>query len=732
MAYKNTSGNESIASRFSNWQYFNSNLQKLSRQRPANVSIQVPKASDLMREQVDWMKSLRGGFNALMEAKQKRDEKVAQEAYEYINTHSLEEYNKAIKENNVPFQDDPVAMHVYKEGIGEITGKMAHQDFLDRVNTNEFQGKTNVEVDAAFYEASNTALNEVAKTYGIDPNDASLRRGFFKDSDVRRLDTINKKNIVEDDELKQQSIIQETAKFAELANNPNTTIDDVKRRIYRVMHTTGVHYEPREVASLLNGFLSSASKTPTGYKILDGMRNEKIPNTNVTFEEYIGKDQYEAMRIRSLNHEQLKNNREHLKWTFGIYDLSNEGKVSRLEYLLQQEHDFNGKVETARTKVLEAGILRAKKAQEQAREAAIKAHQKEEEDNIKRLDAVQYILQGANGDKMVPLEVFGSGRATSKTLKQTYQPLVKAGYISWEQQKALAANTTVPSNNNMARQYFNESFDMAMSKVNGWVDAFNNNQSNLLPKSDADIPQEVTMMLQLWQEEPEKFRLMVDDPSDEDMMKFQAISNLMTSGKPLRDIIGGLANFNRLRDSKEGRYIISEINDKATSEMMMDVGIGSKKPLDNVGQTYIRNSTQIYMSYGADSREAYKKAKEDFEKTHFNFLGATVPTYFLRKNDKSSQHNFSNYINGLLERNNLKKEDVIVSFSPYTKTVTLSLYTGELVKRITPNDAIEYQKQAALKEMKSNQSWYTKVFGESSKYDYEYKWDGVSEEGRTD
>ena len=108
MAYKNSAGTSSAKQEFYNWSYFSQGMAKLGEAK--GVQVNIKDRLKPPQEEVDWLSTVAEGFKKIGTVADAYKEKAFKQADEYLRTHSLEEYQNDVKNNNIPFQYDPVSM----------------------------------------------------------------------------------------------------------------------------------------------------------------------------------------------------------------------------------------------------------------------------------------------------------------------------------------------------------------------------------------------------------------------------------------------------------------------------------------------------------------------------------------------------------------------------------------------------------------------------------------------
>ena len=299
MAYKNTEGNSSIANQMGTWRYFNSSLQKLGTYKPAPVSIN-PKGVTTSKEQVDWADAAWKAANGALGLFEVRKQASYAKADKYLRDHSIEQYRKAMAQGSIPFQDDPLAMQRLKYNHGKIVFQLAQQDFLSKVQRGDYINLEPQEVDAKHYQYIRSSMQEVKDSFPMfnPEDDYWFNQGFYSQSPKTRLSAVLKNTQVTNDALVKESIIQTKARIKGLVNS-GATPDQVLGAIDQAKVQLGNRMSIEQTSDFVKDILNTAGQSQNGVQVLNALRNYKIPGADVTFEDYIGKDSYDAAIIKA-------------------------------------------------------------------------------------------------------------------------------------------------------------------------------------------------------------------------------------------------------------------------------------------------------------------------------------------------------------------------------------------------------------------------------------------------
>lgn len=358
MAYKNTEGNSSIANQMGTWRYFNSSLEKLGTYKPATISVS-PSVKPPQQE-VDWADAAWGAAKGAMGLFQARRQASYKKADDYLKTHSIDEYRQAMAKGAIPFQDDPLAMQRLKYNHGKIVFQLSEQDFLAKVERGDFIGLQPEQVDAKHFEHSRAALQEVKNSFAMfNPDDDYwFNQGFYSDSPKTRVNAVLKNTQVANDALVKQTLVQAKAKVQSLINSgatPQQLLGAVDQ--YRV--SLGNRLSIQQADDLTKWIVDSAANSRGGVASLQALRGYKILGADVTFQEYLGKDTYDAYLIKANSYQRRSNATDTYLLQDKIQGFVSTGQSQKIRAMRDDAVRKTGNVITPQVEYLNGAYLRA-------------------------------------------------------------------------------------------------------------------------------------------------------------------------------------------------------------------------------------------------------------------------------------------------------------------------------------------------------------------------------------
>lgn len=301
MPYKNSEGNSGIAAEYANWRYFNANLQRLGEYSSPRLSGEAPKVT--AEPVANWMNVASNVFQGAMGLFEARREYSYKLADDWLSKHSLEEYHQLMKDNNIPFQDDPIAMQRLKYRHGKILSEIAEVEFQSRIDKGEFVGLEPEEVDAKHFEFLYDNLKDDSNDFPYMSNDDFFfNQGYWEDSNVNRDKVFQKSQAVSDDYTKQLAKIDTESKLTALISS-GASSKAILGALEQSFQSYGYHFSPDEYYNISKNTFEYLSNTPNGHLIIDELKDKEVPGLKGrTFKSILGGDKgIELLKTNSQN-----------------------------------------------------------------------------------------------------------------------------------------------------------------------------------------------------------------------------------------------------------------------------------------------------------------------------------------------------------------------------------------------------------------------------------------------
>lgn len=616
MAYKNSDGASSIANEWGQWRYFNSAMTKLGESKAVAPTIKPQKT---IEEANDWFGAIGASVKALKGVYEARKELADTVADEYLQSHSLEEYQQQMKTGNVPFQDDPLAMSALKQKHGKILFSAIAQDFQDRVDANEFKGMAPEQVDSEFFRFMKEQSAGVAKSFGYADNDYHFNKGLYSDSPEKRIKMMLRQKTVEDAYQKQQDLIANAAELSAVCSLDNISADLFVSTLANQYLTTGAHEKPEELLKKVSSGLEILAANPNAGQTIKDLKDREIPGLDgVTFGQMLGDEGFKELVLKNANFRYASDAKVKLDFQNGLDIMATNGKAQELLALRNSKFEESGGLLTDEVKDIEKAYDAAVKVQiANAKKNAIEL--KKQQDELLRTSASRAYLQAvARGELVVSKDVAG---ITNKDIDTAYQYLVDTGSITFKDQLAIAKNPHLPFNDNPARKYFTNQANDALKWLNDSTKEFM--ASKTFPK---EIKDSVNTLIEVYKADPSNFSNIIGSTSDRNLEDARALALMLDSGRPIEDIIRGKAEIQKLKDEGNTKEI-TKIRDKAI-KAIQDPVLGDSKDIDFNGKAFVTTLTFAFRSMGETNENAVALAEAEYNKSFKNLMGTSVPSSF--------------------------------------------------------------------------------------------------------
>ena len=616
MAYKNSDGNTSIANQWGQWRYFNSSFTKLGELKATTPSIKPQKT---IEEANDWVGAVGASFKALKGVYDARKELADTVADEYLQKHSLEEYQQQMKMGNVPFQDDPLAMSSLKQKHGKILFSAIAQDFQDRVDANEFKGMSPEQVDAEFFKFMKEQSAGVSEAFGYADNDYHFNKGLYSDSPEKRVKMMLRQKTVEDAYQKQQDLIANAAELSALCSHEGVSADLFVSTLANQYLTTGAHEKPEDLLKKVSSGLEILAANPNAGQSIKDLKDREIPGLEgVTFGNILGEEGYKELVLKNANARYASNAQAKLDFQNSLDVMATNSKAPELLALRNSKFKESGGLLTDEVKDIEKAYDAAVKVQlANAKKNAV-ALKKQQDELVKTSASRAYVQAVARGEPVVSKDVAG---LTNKDIDTAYQYLVDTGSITFKDQLAIAKNPHLPFNDNPARKYFTNQANDALKWLNDSTRAFMT--SNTFPK---EIKDSVNTLIEVYKADPSNFSNIIGSSADKNLEDARALSIMLSSGRPIEDIVRGKAEIQKLKDEGNTKEI-TKIRDRAI-KAIQDPMLGDTKDIDYNGKAFVTTLTFAFRSMGETDRNAVALAEAEYNKSFKNLMGTSVPASF--------------------------------------------------------------------------------------------------------
>lgn len=611
MANSNSMGASSAKQEYYNWNYFSQGLTKLGEAKGVHVNIKDSVKPP--QEEVDWLNEISANLKNVGTIASAYKEKAFEQADEYLRTHTLEEYQEDIKNHNIPFQYDPVSMARLKYQHGKLAFSLAEQDFQDRVNRNEFNGKSPEEVDAEYFKHVRKAMEDVRDSFGYDiSEDSWFSKGFYADSPESR-----QKILVNNIQASNKWAVEQ-AKIVDLADIRGAVNDLSKDATYVVGTVLDVfdgeknpklaHYSPAEKAEMLTSLLSDIAGREDGVTILQQLENWKpyFLDGDRTYRDLVGAVAWDKA-LKTAGNAAWKADAEF--WTAQAIKVDNwvaNGDTGSIEQELNLAKDKSGGVVNAEVEYLTRSLESAKAQQR----ALIAKNTVNSVDALKEegrtLNANYYIESMLRGLPTNPENVIGT---TKEHIDREFLFAVEDGRITENDILEMACNPT--GGYNPATSYLTKVGNNVVRAVKSDILALENSNAARIEK-----PPYLDKMYSFYTANPKQFATAFGGMGSYDLDILLAMMNANQLGMTYNQCVSSLKKQKELGETKEGKLELRRVYDNLAKDAKGDL----------YAKNYMTNRAFAYMNVGFSRGDAMDRAREDFDKETITIDDSRIPS----------------------------------------------------------------------------------------------------------
>lgn len=707
--YQNSSGNSGISRQYGEWRYFNANLGKLDNYRAPRLNTRVQPA--VAPQQVDWAKSLievNKGLFGLFEARREYSYKLADD---WLAKHSLEEYHQMMKEGNVPFQDDPLAMQRLKFRHGEILADIAQQDFQSRIDNGEFVGMEPEEVDAENFKYMNQVLNEDTDVYPYKADgDWFFNQGFWANSNKFRSQVFAKSKAVDDDRTKQQALIETEASIQKMVFG-GANAKQLSDAMVLAFDAYGYHLTPTEYAKLASGLGDVLSSTPWGSQVLERMKNMKVPTLgNITYGDIWGGEKgLQILKLKSVNFKHSNDMELRRSDRNNIEAMIEKGDVEGLQEKAMQIRAEDGG-DSDRFKEYWDAVAKAQTQRDKLNKQAAKDYKESTENYANLLLADTYLSYLKNRDPRLQKDTLGNYwealgkqlggfspdadidiKLTRENIDAIFAEAVQSGRYS-PADIASMANATFDTYN-PARKYINSGSSAIIRTIQGQVNGLISN-----PKMQIEAPDNLSSFMEIFNADPSSF----GNLENKDSLMMQSMFYALSSG--IMDYNQMVRSMNwyakESKDSKDVKVLTNKIIKRDITDKLDLLSLGASGAIDNspMVKSLVQYTAGFYKLLGLDNEEAINKAVEQIDLNYYQIGNNMVPKRFFNNNELSTKgtevlaDKWAKDVSKELEARHMDFTSVNIWHNPYDNTIgvydkgngteIMSLTQEELKKRI--------------------------------------------------
>lgn len=648
MAYKNSNTTSSIANEMGQWRYFNSNLKRLGSFQAPSLNISTPQIP--VDAEVNWMNVLSSTFQAGLQGFGAYQKAAYDKAQKYIDTHSLEDYKKAIAENSIPFQDDPIAMDGLKSGYAGIVRNLVQNTIQNKIANNEYAKLTPEQMHAKVYEEYKKGVTDLGDSLGFNAEtDFFFNQGYWAGAAEEGAKLVAANRVVQNDFSKKEYTRNAYLQIISAVNNDAVSADGLVKIMNDTFNKGSVHFDATEQTAFLTNAVKAISETPLGSDRLREIANKVVPGTNLTFRELIGTEAYDAYVVKANNVADKHNADAYVNDRNTIDSWVANGDTAAIESELQNHLARNGNVNDNRAIYLRDAYSKALKtiqtnnkkvAEEQAKQGlAYGALSAALTGKAITPDAQAHISELKKEDWLKALTYTPEGGKPMVILDPAHLEQMTPEELMYNQQRVLeiANSGIIPASKNPCVDMLKNQVSEQLSSMNSIVDTYRQDKSALKdPQGLLKEVQKLESAMALWDTHGEKFeRFLSNNYEEKDIAMLRAIRATHDSGVPITETIKGISFIRSAYDKKNPNYIedkktVLKLGESLKASEVFDAG-RSSVPLTDLrvsNQIEVLAASHFVSSNFKDAKASREWAVTEFNKSHFNLMGTAAKISF--------------------------------------------------------------------------------------------------------
>ena len=617
MPFKSDYGSTSAKTSWGQWASFSLGLGKLAGYRGRTPSISKPYEGGI-KEETDWMNVASGVFRGLGAVKDEYEKDVTKDVDKYLQSHSLEEYQNHIKSKGLPFQNDPIAMKVFKSKYGSIYSGLAETEFQQRIQDGDFKGLTEAELDAEHFRFMRDKLSEINTDTEGEFSGKAFEEAFWASSPANRLSAMKMH------QQREQGIKLEEDKNANIAlfqqGLEDGTVYDTASALngFAVMYNSGgYHQTPPEWEKQLKTHLEAIANSPNGAEILKGLIDkEMIGLQGRKFD----KDLIDPLITKAVAYRSSQDASDRYAFSSAVDDLIQKDDLHTVTQMLNDMLKANGNVKTWQTEELFKAQEAIKKNRFNAQKVAVGQADKAKALAEAYKNCKEYWKAAVTG-AVPPAGQKGVVGFNQTQFNEWFTQARLNGEITDDEIVAVAGNTSVEANNPAAK-FINTYCTKALSILNGYI----TDPRTEIPDEE-HIPAEIQFLGSFYAKDPNVFHQVVAKTGNQSAEAIGAILMAKASGVSFPEIIHSMRDRDALnKASNDNNY---DLRNKKTNLLGL-----INKEIDDYEDYYSRNylltsASCAIIHTGLKADKAFEAAKNQILSTHTKFRGAFIPNRLL-------------------------------------------------------------------------------------------------------
>lgn len=540
----------------------------------------------------------------------------------WMSQHTMEEYQQKMREGNVPFQNDPVAMDVLHNKAAYNLALQVEERVQADIKAGRY--KTTEDAEKARIEALNSARGEYVLSMGISADSKAFNTGFDKDADQRRALLVNLQTDVTDKALRTQAKIQSqadmlaplTPEFIKAAP-PQVTSQYILNTIKNA-ETLGQVRNDTDKLELLQGAMDAIKGSPGGAETLRTLGEQEVDlyGTKASLRTHFGGGVFDQAVLKALETEQQQSSERQGALSATLMGLVNDGDMAGLRGLRKSLEAESGGKMTGNIQALDQAmdyVNRKTQAENAVRATAL---DKAKEKDARMFTGMQGLSQLITGEGLVSPDGKDLGFKDEAEAREGEERLL--GAISDEAlrlQTAMKMASVRPEGfaGNALKTWGNQA-EAAWGQYQHKLDR---------GQMDVKVPTEVTRMMGLYEHNPEAFTMQFDKAP-----YIAALEAGKTIGASPEDVA---------RSQVEWKKLPADVKKAAEDSINRQLGkITSKDPA--YVDASLRNITGPLMTLGVPAETAVQLARESFDKQHTQVEGYPVHNGFFQVNGNKESY----------------------------------------------------------------------------------------------
>lgn len=691
-------GVHSAKNEWGQWASFSLGLGKLKSYSSKGVSLGTPYIAD-SKEEFDWFKTASAVLSGSKAVYEKYEENTEKDVDKYLKSHSKEEYKQQILSRSLPFQNDPVAMKIFKTKYGSIYAGMAFNEFQEKVTNGDFTGKSEAEIDAEYFKFMRDKARQIDEETSGEFAGKVFSEAFYGDSPKYRLTVMKTQQkreqeiAVTKDIMANKALIQTGIDSGEI-NSPETLF----KAFQAVQDSTGYHYTPKQLKEFQDDTLNMLTQSPYGVSILKALKGK----------EYFGlgglkyDDAVIEAKIGVAN--KLSADRNAQDWyafNQSLDDLVIKGDASSLEGMLKVELKRSNNTVTPYSEAINDALSRCKKALAKQAQGD-NALAKKEAKFASKIPLMSNYLRGASQGKEVP--------PSNSELQNGFTQADLSEYVSQLYlNNKISDDDLINITNNPSLSIKGASNPCTVVLENLCKFALRNDVGQYIKGYAKELPSEDKLeegfgrLISLTTKDPNILNKVLKYSDNRDVGVMASLMMSYRSGIPLFTAINQIRAVNQIKDPQRvttnQRDYFRRLNDLVATDVA--------NPNDSYSLSLLNDTGATAIAYGGCSaKEALDVAKQNLLISHVR-----VGTSYIPKSYFFGITNNSNLINVLAEelQENYRSlpDSGQIMYNPYKNdVVVLSKDASRIIKHYTQEDLegflSEYNKDIIEKNQRSN------------------------------